>query len=42
MNCIIGACGNVGDINTLLKIKVTPEQPTKAQRGSRDIALLFP
>jgi hypothetical protein len=40
----MGDFGNGGDINLLLKVKVkvTPEQTTKAQRESRDIALLFP
>jgi hypothetical protein len=26
---------------TLVKVKLTPEQVMKAQKGSRDIALLF-
>jgi len=38
----MGDFGN-GNINQLLKVKVkvTPEQATKAQRGRRGIALFF-
>jgi len=32
---------NFSKVPKLLKVKFTPEQATKAQRGSRGIALLF-
>ena len=30
------------EINKFIKVKVTKEQATKSQRGSKGIALLFP
>ena len=37
----VSKLGGRGNVTTLVKVKVTLEQATKAQSGSRGIALLF-